>query len=185
MYCCAAGHVRVGPGCRFAWSYLGGMITSDVFVKMALDAWTSELKHTNALLAKLTDEQLMQQVAPGRNRGIYLLGHLTAVHDQMLPLLRFQETMYPELYGPFHDEPDGAVAGLPPIAQLRAQWKAVNDALLKHMAGLAPEEWFSRHANIAEADFPKEPHRNRLNVVISRTNHLAYHRGQLALLVSK
>lgn len=161
------------------------MITSDVFVKMALDAWNSELKYTNALLAKLSDEQLMQQVAPGRNRGIYLLGHLTAVHDQMLPLLRFQETMYAELYGPFHDEPDGTVADRPPIAQLRDQWQEVNDALLKHMAGLAPEEWFTRHANIAEEDFPKEPHRNRLNVVISRTNHLAYHRGQLALLVSK
>ncbi len=156
-----------------------------LFVKMALDAWTSELKYTNALLAKLTDEQLMHAVAPGRNRGIYLLGHLTAVHDQMLPLLRFQATLHPALYKPFHDEPDGAVAELPPIAQLRAQWQEVNEALLKHMAGLDPEEWFTRHANISEEDFPKEPHRNRLNVVISRTNHLAYHRGQLALLVSK
>ena len=161
------------------------MITSDVFVKMALDAWNSELKYTNALLAKLSDEQLMQAVAPGRNRGIYLLGHLTAVHDQMLPLLRFQATLHPALYKPFHDEPDGAVADLPSIAQLRAQRQEVNEALLKHMAGLAPEEWFTRHANIAEADFPKEPHRNRLNVVISRTNHLAYHRGQLALLGGK
>jgi hypothetical protein len=149
---------------------------------MALDAWNSELKYTNVLFEKLTDEQLMYQVAPGRNRGIYLLGHLTAVHDQVLPLLRFQGTMYPELYKPFHDEPDGAVADLPPIGQLRTQWKAVNDALLKHMMGLAPEEWFKRHANISEADFPKEPHRNRLNVVLSRTNHLAYHRGQLVLL---
>lgn len=155
------------------------------FVKMALDAWNSELKYTNALLEKLTDEQLRHQVAPGRNRGIYLLGHLTAVHDQMLPLLRFQETMYPELYTPFHDQPDGAVADLPSIAQLRAQWKEVNDALMKHMALLSAEEWFTRHANITEADFPKEPHRNRLNVVISRTNHLAYHRGQLVLLQAK
>lgn len=161
------------------------MINSDVFVKMALDAWNSELKYTNTLLAKLSDEQLMQQVAPGRNRGIYLLGHLAAVHDQMLPLLRFQATIHPALYKPFHDEPDGAVADLPTIPQLRTQWKEVNDALLKHMMGLAPEEWFTRHANISEEDFPKEPHRNRLNVVISRTSHLAYHRGQLALLTGK
>ena len=104
------------------------MITSHVLVKMALDAWTNELKYTNALLEKLTDDRLMQAVSPGRNRGIYLLGHLTAVHDQILPLLRFQETMYPELYGPFHDEPDGAVADLPPISQLRAQWKEASCA---------------------------------------------------------
>lgn len=156
-----------------------------LFVKMALDAWNSELKYTNALLEKLTDEHLMHQVAPGRNRGIYLLGHLTAVHDQMLPLLRFQETMFPELYTPFHDEPDGAVADLPPIPQLRTQWKEVNDTLMKHMAAVSAQDWFTRHANISEEDFPKEPHRNRMNVVISRTNHLAYHRGQLAFLASK
>jgi hypothetical protein len=29
------------------------------------------------------------------------------------------------------------------------------------------------------------PHRHRLNVLISRTNHLAYHRGQLVLVQSK
>ena len=53
------------------------------------------------------------------------------------------------------------------------------------MADLGPEEWFTRHANITEADFPKEPHRNRLNVLLSRTNHLAYHRGQMVLLTNK
>lgn len=156
-----------------------------LFVKMALDAWRAEIKYTNALFEKLSDEQLMHEVAPGRNRGIYLLGHLTAVHDQMLPLLRFQDTMYPELYAPFHDEPDKAVADLPPIPQLRTQWKEVNDTLLDHMTRLPAAEWFTRHANISEEAFPKEPHRNRLNVVISRTNHLAYHRGQLVLLMGK
>jgi hypothetical protein len=135
-----------------------------LFVKMALDAWGAEVKATSALLDKLSDD------------------HLTAVHDQMLPLLRFQATIHPALYKPFHDEPDGAVAELPPITQLRAQWKEVNDVLITHMKVLPAGEWFTRHANISEEDFPKEPHRNRLNVVLSRTNHLAYHRGQLVLL---
>ncbi|MBK6626451.1 MAG: hypothetical protein IPJ87_16545 [Flavobacteriales bacterium] len=40
-------------------------------------------------------------------------------------------------------------------------------------------------ARIAEVDLPKEPHRNRLNVLMSRTNHLAYHRGQLIMLAEK
>lgn len=158
---------------------------NELFVKMAVDAWTSELKATNALLLKLTDEQLMREVAPLRNRGIYLLGHLAAVHDRMMPLLRFQEALHPELNKPFHDEPDKAVAELPSVAQLRKLWKEVNDTLLEYMKSLPAEEWFTRHANISEEDFPKEPHRNRLNVLMSRTNHLAYHRGQLVLLASK
>lgn len=156
-----------------------------LFVRMALDAWSNEIKAANALQEKLTDEQLMREVAPSRNRGIYLLGHLTAVHDGMLRLLRFQDALHPELDKPFLDEADKAVADLPSVAQLRAQWKEVNDRLMDHMKALPAAEWFTRHANISEADFPKEPHRNRLNVLLSRTRHLAYHRGQLVLLTSK
>ena len=154
-------------------------------VKMVLDAWTKEIGATNALLEKLSDEQLMQEVSPTRNRGVYLLGHLTAEHDEMLSLLRFQEAMYPELMPVFMDAPDRTVATLPSIQQLRAQWNAVNDTLMEHMNRLSAGEWFTRHAKISEQDFPKEPHRDRLNVIVSRTSHLAYHRGQLALLEGK
>ncbi len=153
-----------------------------LFVKMALDAWNNEIKFTNALLDKLTDEQLMREIAPSRNRGIYLLGHLTAVHDRLIPLLRFQDVMYPELSKPFLDEVDKSVADLPSVAQLREQWKAVNATLRDHMARLPADEWFTRHASVSEEDFAKELHRNRLNVVLSRTSHLANHRGQLVLL---
>ncbi len=155
------------------------------FVKMALDAWANEIKYTSALLEKLSDDQLMHEVSPGRNRGIYLLGHLVAEHDEMLPLLRFQEAMHPELMPVFMTAPDKAVADLPSIKELRARWTEVNGTLMDHMERLPAEEWFTRHARIPAEDFPKEPHRNRLNVVISRTNHLAYHRGQLALLTGK
>jgi len=157
----------------------------ELFVKMALDAWNKELSATSNLLEKLTDEQLMSEVAPSRNRGIYLLGHLTAVNDEMMALLRFQASVHPELKPIFIDAPDRAIATLPSVQQLREQWKAINTVLMGHIDKLAATEWFTRHANISEADFPKEPHRNRLNVLLSRTTHLSYHRGQLALLANK
>jgi len=156
-----------------------------LFVKMVLEAWAREIGATNALLEKLSDEQLMHEVSPTRNRGVYLLGHLTAEHDEMLSLLRFQESMHPELMPVFMDAPDKAVATLPPVQQLRAQWNAVNETLMGYMDRLSANEWFTRHAKISEQDFPKEPHRNRLNVLISRTSHLAYHRGQLIFLDGK
>jgi hypothetical protein len=40
-------------------------------------------------LGDLTDEQLQQQVAPGKNRVLYLLGDLAAMHDRMFPLRGF------------------------------------------------------------------------------------------------
>jgi DinB superfamily len=160
-------------------------LQNGLFVKMAIDAWTRELNATGKLLEKLSDEQLMNEVVPSRNRGIYLVGHLIAEHDQMMPLLRFQAALHPELKPPFIDAPDRAIAELPSLSQLREQWRTVSDTLMQHIARLPADEWFTRHANISEEDFPKEPHRNRLNVLLSRTSHLAYHRGQLVLLSNR
>ena len=36
--------------------------------------------------------------------------------------------------------------------------------------------------NATDEDFAKEPARNKLSVLLNRTNHLAYHLGQLRLL---
>ena len=161
------------------------MNQQDVFIKMALDSWNIHIKRFDNILDKLTDEQLMQEISPSKNRGIYLLGHLAGIHDMMLPLLRFSDSLYPELSFIFVDQPDKAVTDLPSASQLRNQWKKVNEKLVQHFSSLAPDEWFTRHASISEEDFMKEPHRNRLNVVLNRTAHLSYHLGQMALLVKK
>ena len=161
------------------------MTNENALIKAAIDNWLAQIKAFNGTLGKLTDEQLMMEIAPGRNRGVYLFGHLTAVHDLMLPLLRFEEALYPELQPVFIAVPDKTVASLPSVQQLREQWMTVNDKLLAHYNALSAEEWLARHANVSEEDFAKEPHRNRFNVFVGRTNHLSYHRGQVALLVSK
>jgi hypothetical protein len=160
-------------------------MSNQILIKMALDAWQGQLKTTDTLLNKLSDEQLMQEIAPSRNRGIYLLGHLVAVHDMMLPLLFIGDAQYPQLHPVFVHSPDKAAADLPSVAELRMQWTAVNEKLSAHFASLTADEWFSRHASVSPEDFAKEPHRNRLNVLLSRTNHLSYHRGQLVLLQTK
>ena len=139
----------------------------------------------NKIFDNLSDEELMQEVAPGRNRGIYLLGHLTAVHDRMLPLLRFEEAKYPELTAVFLESPDKAVEAIPSASQLRQQWKDMNDTLSGHINNLPADDWFTRHANISEEDFITEPDRNRLKVLLDRTIHLSNHRGQLLLLQNK
>jgi uncharacterized damage-inducible protein DinB len=103
----------------------------------------------------------------------------------MLPLLRFEEPIYPELQPMFVDAADKAIADLPSSEQLRAQWAEVNDKLSYRFYQLPVDEWFTRHANVSEEDFGKEPHRNRLNVVNGRIMHMSYHRGQLLLLTMK
>jgi hypothetical protein len=157
-------------------------MNNELLIKMITDKWQGQLIATNKIFDNLSDEELMHEVSPGRNRGIYLLGHLTAVHDLMLPLLRFEETKYPELQSLFLHLPDKAADAIPSALQLRQQWKDVNETLLNHIKDLPADDWFKRHSNISEEDFIKEPHRNRLNVLLDRTIHLSNHRGQLILL---
>jgi hypothetical protein len=161
------------------------MTEKETLIKMVLDAWHSKVNQFDKLLAELSDEQLMKEVAPGRNRGIYLLGHLTALGDSIVPLLGYGEKISPHLFKPFVHIPDKETEDLPPINELRQEWVKVKTALAEKMAATTPEEWFQRHTSISEEDFVKEPHRNKLNVVLSRVSHVDYHLGQLTFLKNK
>ncbi len=153
-----------------------------MMVKMIFDRWNGSLKNWDTLLDSLTDDQLQKEAAPGKNRGIYLLGHLIAVHDDMLILLNMGEKLHPELREPFITSPDNAVAEIPSAADLRNYWTAQCAVLQQKFESLQPADWFEKHTAVAEVDFLKEPHRNKLNIILTRTTHLAYHTGQLVLL---
>ena len=158
------------------------MNTNQTMVKMILDRWYSLLKICDTTVASVTDGQLQKEIAPGRNRGIYLLGHLIAVHDDMMPLLGFGDKLYPELYEPFLKSPDKTVTNIPSANELRTFWSKQNEILTQKIDGLQPDEWFERHNAVSAEDFAKEPHRNKLNIIITRASHLSYHTGQLVLI---
>lgn len=157
-------------------------IQPDLFIKMVLSAWQSYNDRLNKLLNEVPAEQLALQVAPGRNTGIYLLGHLMAVSDGMLPLLGFGERLYPQQESVFVTEADNPDVPKPPVDELKKYLAAVNAKLSDNMRRLSAEEWFERHTAVSAEDFAKEPHRNKLNIIINRTNHLSYHLGQLIFL---
>ncbi|WP_316771871.1 DinB family protein [Pedobacter frigiditerrae] len=158
------------------------MKNTDLVVKMIFDRWDASIKNCDELLASLSDETLLQEIAPGKNRGIYLLGHLVAVHDDMLRLLDMGEKLYPELFDPFIKSPDKTVPQLPSVATLREFWKAQCELLNQKFSALSVEDWFEKHTAVTAEDFANEPHRNKLNIIITRTSHLQYHLGQLRLL---
>ena len=153
-----------------------------LFIKMVLDNWNTSIKRMDELFTELSDQKLLQPVAPGRNRGIYLLGHLAVVHDRMLSLLGFEQPLHPEWETRFLNNPDDPSASMPAINELKQYWKTVNEKLAGHFQRLQPAGWFQKHNAVSEEDFKKEPYRNKLNVIINRTNHLATHYGQLLFL---
>jgi hypothetical protein len=150
-------------------------------VQVAINSWRLVVERANRTLSNLTEAQVLKEVAPGRNRLIYLWGHLTAVHDAMFPILGLGERLHPELDAIFVSNPDKAEAQLPPVGQLRKYWDEVNGKLLLQFASLSENEWLQRHHAVSEEDYAKDPTRNRLAVLLSRTNHMSYHLGQITL----
>lgn len=155
---------------------------ADLFVKMALMAWHSQNKYLSNLVDSLADEQLAAEIAPGRNTGTYLLGHLIAVSDAMLPVLGFGTTLYPEMEEVFITKPDKSGLPFPSATELKKRLATVNEALNAHFSATDTNGWLSRHTLVSPEDFAKEPHRNRLNVLLNRTAHMANHIGQMLLL---
>ena len=71
-------------------------MSEQALVTAALSSWKGNIERADRLFSPLNEEQLQKEVAPGKNRLIYLWGHLTAVHDRMLPLLGLGERLHPE-----------------------------------------------------------------------------------------
>lgn len=158
--------------------------SQELFVKMVLDAWNSKANQLDKLQSELSDEELMKEVAPGRNRGLYIFGHLTALADSIFPLPGY-EKLTPHHFKPFVETPDTKNNDLPPASAVRQDWANVKSALGERMAAISPDEWFNKHTAVSVEDFIKEPHRNKLNVVLSRVSHVDYHLGQLIFLKNK
>jgi len=131
------------------------------------------------------DDVYYKEVATGRNRAIYLFGHLVATNDALISILGFGEKLYPELATIFLAAPDKTVEEIPTLAQLKKHWLMVNGILSKKFTEMTPAEWLARHERVSEEDFAKDPSRNKLNVLLSRILHQNYHFGQLAFLHSK
>jgi hypothetical protein len=158
------------------------MTQTEIAVKMVLDRWNASIKNATTLLDLLTDEKLLNEIAPSKNRGIYIFGHLIAVHDDMIILLNMGEKVYPELNESFIKLADKATDKIPTLAELRAYWINQCNIMNEQFSAMKPADWFEKHTAVTTEDFEKEPTRNKLNIIITRTSHLQYHLGQLQLL---
>jgi DinB superfamily len=157
------------------------MTNDEILTGAVVDSWKLVIKRFDKMLGNFTDEHLQQQVAPGKNRVFYLLGHLTAFHDRMLPMLGLGERLHPELDDAYIANGDRVLGDPLSATELRRTWIEVNDKLTAAFDRLNLQDWLEKHAAVSDADFAENPERNRLSVVVSRTNHVSYHLGQVVL----
>jgi DinB superfamily len=151
------------------------------FVDVALRSWKSNVDRAGTFFGALSPEELQKEVAPGKNRLIYIWGHLAAVNDRMLAILGLGERLHPELDAMFLSNPDKAVELTLPPEKLKHIWDEIDERLWTGISGLSPSQWLEKHTAVSDSDYAREPHRNRFAILLSRTTHLAYHLGQAVL----
>jgi hypothetical protein len=151
------------------------------YVALGLKVWKAQIEQAGKLFGNLSSEEVLREIAPGRNRLLYLWGHLTAIHDAMLPLLGLGERLHPEFDAAFVSNPDKSQAGIPSHDQVRRAWNVVNARLWEGFEKMSWSDWLGRHTAVSEEDFARDASRNRFAILLSRTNHLAYHLGQAVL----
>ena len=157
------------------------MEQQQILVQMAVNAWNTQITRMDKLVDSISDEGLLNEVSPGRNRVIYLLGHMTAVHDAMISLLGLGERQFAHLDETFIKNPDKSGLDMPDIDTLRNDWKQTNATLSALFGKMTAGDWFGRHTAMTDEDLAKEPTRNKLSVLLNRTGHVAYHLGQMVL----
>lgn len=163
------------------WHRIMNMTPEQSVVASAVNAWKTQLERSEKLFSGLDDQQLRTEIAPGKNRLVYLWGHLIAVHDAMLPLLGLGPRLRPELDGVFLTVPDRTAADVPSAAELKQLWADVNGRLLAAFEAFTIADWLQKHTAVSDEDFAKNPLRNRLAILLNRTAHVAYHLGQAQL----
>jgi hypothetical protein len=151
-------------------------------IKTVLHTWAQQNKAVTSFFHKYEEGDYEQEVAPGRNKAIDLLGHLIVTNDGLLPLLGFGDRLYPELENLFVPNTEWVYPDAPALAVLQQKWEQLNAVLTGHFEALPADAWLERHTRVSEEDFAKDQMRNKLTVLLSRTIHMGYHLGQLAFL---
>jgi hypothetical protein len=96
-------------------------------------------------------------------------------------MLGIGERLHPELDEPYITNPDRKLTDPVSASDLKKAWTEVNSKLTAAFEKFKPEDWLQKHTAVSDEDFAKDPTRNRLAVVMSRTNHASFHSGQAIL----
>ena len=143
--------------------------------------WETYNNRMQKVLDTISNENYTRPVLPGANSPSWILGHLVDTDDKLLELFGISKRLFPELEKIYHHERGANQAGHLTKDELITKWKAILAELNRAFKSMSESEWHGRHTAVSEEDFKKEPHRNKLNVMLSRVSHKASHLGQVAM----
>ena len=143
--------------------------------------WDTYNRRMQKAIESIPDEKVYQSIVPGGNSPSWLMGHLADTDDALLELFGIRQRMFPELAKIYHHERGTNQSGHLSKAELLTKWKVIVAELDRTFRAMTESDWHSKHTAVSDEDFKKEPHRNKLNVMLSRVTHKASHLGQMAM----
>jgi hypothetical protein len=136
-------------------------------------------------LDAVSDEEFKIEVVPGRNTGVWILGHLIVSDDDLSLYITKEPILFPELQTTFKQgsskqDPET----YPSVSELRQKWKSVcakNDKLFNELNDEILDQYHEMIQGDPEADYFKTKER----VLVNWTFHQIHMAGELALLLGK
>ena len=150
-------------------------------LQICLLQWDTYNKRMQKVIDSISDENFNQPIVANGNSPSWLLGHLADTDDKLLELFGIGERLFPELSTIYHHERVTNQQGHLTKPDLTSKWNSIVAELDHAFKNMSEADWHSRHMSVSEEDFKKEPHRNKLNVFLSRITHKASHLGQTAM----
>ncbi len=152
--------------------------------KHLADQFEAMVDWVNGSINPLTNEDLKMELSPGKNHGIWLLGHLVVCDDDFSLYMGKGELLYPEIYEIF----GYGSKPLPPeeywpAEKLRECWKKVCEKNRKIYSELTDAELKEQHAKVE--DIEKDYFKTKERICTYWQLHQMYHAGQLGILVSR
>ncbi|MBS1517152.1 MAG: DinB family protein [Bacteroidetes bacterium] len=141
------------------------------------------VRWVDGVLNGLDDADFKHELSPGKNNGVWLLGHLVVCDDDFSLYMGKGDILYPDYVDLFGQgtkvmPPEK----YPPVKELREGWKKVCEKNYRIYSNIRDEELKEPHAlvkNIEEDYF-----KTKENIIMHWQLHQMYHAGQLAVILS-
>jgi hypothetical protein len=150
-------------------------------IEICLIQWTTYNARMQKMMDTINDQNYNAPITLNGNSPSWLFGHLVDTDDKLLELFGIRSRMFPELEKIYHHEKGSNQKGHLAKGELISKWTQISAELDKAFKAWNEKDWLGRHNAVSEEDFIKEPHRNKLNVMLSRVAHKASHLGQVAM----
>lgn len=145
--------------------------------KMLVDEWI------NYQIGRLKEEDYLLELSPGKNHGVFILGHLVASDDDFSVYMGKGGYLFPEYQEIFSAGSELLpVDYYPSVKEILEKWKAVCEKNEKIYQELTDAELSEYHANCEDPE--KDFFKTKERVIQMWQTHQAYHVGQFGLLES-